>query len=819
MHSSARGCEIASFLLLPGECPGRPRDVPRAIERYCAECHNTDDWAGGLDLTTLDPAHVARRCGVVGEGRAQTARGHDAAAGQGTSVARGSRCDRFDAGNAARCAGVGGAAASATQPGVPAPAPVLHRLNRTEYANAIRDLFGMPVDVSGLLPPDDASEGFDNMASGLGISPALIQGYTSAAMKLSRAAVGDMTATETTAIYQAPEKLAQDQHLEGLPLGSRGGMRIEHDFPLDAEYHFSVRGNFCAGAAIAGLADATSRSTASACKVRTCATSACRVTAGRHVLTAALFETRGPPASTTSIRCTGRMPGSSGVEITGPFNATGLGDTGAGGASSAAVRSRRRKNAAAPRRSCVDIASRAFRAPQRPADLADIMRFYERGHDEGGFEAGIQQALSRILIDPRFLFRFEEEPARCRAGRAFQRQRCGARVAAVVLPLEQHSRRAAARPRGEEASCTGRKCSRRRSGACSPIRKAYALVENFAGQWLYLRELATVTPEVDGLRREPARGVHRGDPRAGRLGAHPGSSRDRAARPRTTPSSTSGWRRTTALPDVRGSHFRKVKLPAGSHRRGVLGQGSILTVTSTASRTSPVIRGSWILENLLGAPVPAPPPGVETNLDGDGTQVITTSVRAAPRSSPQESELRLVPQHDGSRWASRWRTSMPSAPGASAMAIPRSTPAACWRMARRSSGPRTSTAALMSHSELFITNVVEKLMTYALGRAVEYHDMPAVRAIVRQARREDLKFSALVLGVVQSEPFRHRTKAPQDAAPSKPCELRRPRVAESEGDSDGKLHHPKKHLSRRTVLRGAGAALALPLLESMVPGA
>src|SRR5262245_18279045 len=226
---------IAVCVLLPaGACAAT--DVPGVIDRYCAKCHNTTDWAGSLDLTTLDPVQVdgdaeswekvvrKLRAGMMPPpGKDRPSRAEAEAMASLLETRLDSQAGKV-------------AAAEPTQ--------VLHRLNRTEYANAVRDIFGMPMDVSGLLPPDDASEGFDNVASGLSISPALIQGYTSAAMKLSRAAIGDMTATETTAIYQAPEKLAQDKHLEGLPLGSRGGMRIAHDFPLDAEYHFSVRGNF-----------------------------------------------------------------------------------------------------------------------------------------------------------------------------------------------------------------------------------------------------------------------------------------------------------------------------------------------------------------------------------------------------------------------------------------------------------------------------------------------------------------------------------------------------------------------------------------------
>ena len=357
--SPLRTLRIALFLLLPGSALAAT-DVPHMIERYCADCHNTIDWAGGLDLTSLDASHV----GGDAQSWEKVVRKLRAGMMPPPGKNRPSR-EEADAIASVLETRLDAHAAEAAAD-VQAPAPVLHRLNRTEYANAIRDLFAMPVDVSDLLPPDDASEGFDNVASGLGISPALIQGYTSAAMKLSRAAVGDMTATETTVIYQAPEKLVQDKHREGLPLGSRGGLRIEHDFPLDAEYHFSVRGNF-ALASNFGLPrnpgiEIDVALDGQRVQVQNPRDFRLRVAAGRHVLTAALFETQ-RPAGVNDIYSVYRSRGGiDQVEITGPFNATGLGNTG----------SRRRifschPQSKAEERPCaerilVDIASGAFRA-------------------------------------------------------------------------------------------------------------------------------------------------------------------------------------------------------------------------------------------------------------------------------------------------------------------------------------------------------------------------------------------------------------------------------------------------------------------------
>jgi hypothetical protein len=744
---------MASCLLLPASLWAGAADVPGAIEHYCSDCHNTLDWAGSLDLTSLDPVHV----GDSAESWEKVVRKLRAGMMPPPGKKRPSRADaeaiastlesRLD--EQAGKAGAGQREADAL-----AGTAVLHRLNRTEYANSIRDLFGMTVDITGLLPPDDASSGFDNVASGLGISPALIQGYTSAAMKLSRAAVGDITTPETTAIYQAPEKLVQDQHLEGLPLGSRGGLRIEHDFPLDAEYHFSIRGNFALSGTNANFAvdvDLDGRQL----KVQNLRDFRVPVTAGRHILTVALFETKRPTGVNDIYSVYKSDAGIDRVEIAGPFNATGLGDTD----------SRRRIFTCHPQstteeRRCaekilVDVASRAFRAPQRLEDLADIVRFYQRGQADGGFESGIQQGVSRILIDPRFLFRIETDPSDAAPGRPY-----------AISDVELASRLSfflwSSIPDPQLLDLAVKKELHRPEVLAAQVRrmladrKAYALVENFAGQWLHLRELERVTPEVDGF-DENLRAAFIEETRSLVDWVR---TQDRPVTELLTADYTFLNERLAkhyGIPGVHGSYFRKVKLPPGTHRRGLLGQGSILTITSTASRTSPVIRGSWILENLLNSPVPAPPPGVETNLDGDGTQVISTSVRQrleAHRKNPSCASCHNVFDPVG-------------------FALENFNPIGAWRERDGDSeidasgilmdgtkiiGPESLDAALMSRSDLFVTNVAEKMMTYALGRAVDYHEMPAVRTVVRQAQSENVRFSALVMGIVQSAPFLERVR-------------------------------------------------------------
>ncbi|HWL62422.1 MAG TPA: DUF1592 domain-containing protein [Steroidobacteraceae bacterium] len=750
-------------------------DPGELTSRYCTRCHNTEEWAGGLALDVLDAKNV----------------GHDAAEWEKVVVKLRSgmmpppgeeRPSQADLRAAVDLLETRLDAASL----VHAAAPALHRLNRREYANAVRDLLGLEVDVTSMLPPDDASGGFDNIASGLGISPALVQGYTSAAMKLSRLAVGDLSATETITTYRTPPNLKQDVQLEGMPLGSRGGVRIRHFFPLDAEYRITVRngmassgsggfsgGGFAGGGGFpgggfaggfggaggpGGVDVAIDGQTLAGGNLRG---QRVRVKAGMHELTAALFDQR-RTLGVNDIYSGYKLGGGiESVEIAGPYNATGPGDT----------ESRRRvfschPQAAADEKRCaekimVDLATRAFRAPQRMPDLTLIAQFYERGHAEGGFEAGIQQALARILVDPRFLFRFEAEPQAAGNGPY------------PVSDLELASRLSfflwSSIPDDELLDLAARKRLNRPEVLEAQVRRmladprADALVDNFAGQWLFLRELASVAPEVEGFddnlrqafiteTRSLVSWVLRQDlPVTELLTADYTFLNDRLAR-------------HYGISGVRGSHFRKVALPPDSQRRGLLGHGSILTVTSTATRTSPVIRGAWILGNMLGAPPPDPPPGVETNLDGDGSQVIRTSVRERlehHRANPACASCHGLIDPVGfalenfdaiGAWRERDGDTAVDARGTLVDGTPLD-------------GPGTLQQALLSHSDLFVSNLAHKLLTYALGRELDYRDMPAVRAIVRQAGRDDLRFGALIQAVVQSPAFRQRQRAVEPESP------------------------------------------------------
>ena len=728
------------------------QNVPAFMEQYCIKCHNFEDWAGSLDMEGLDFNHVEAapetwelmirkvRIGMmppVGEERPDPA----------TMRAFAEQIEhQLD---------------NTIEP-MPA-SPTLHRLNRNEYANAIRDLLSLEVDVSTLLPRDNSSGGFDNIAASLGFSPALVQAYTSAAMKISRKAVGDMTTTEASTIFLPPPELAQDRHIEGLPLGTRGGMKITHNFPLDAEYDINVGGrlfSFSRGFGEQLPSDLDITIDGKPVPVEKNTISKIPLTAGPHTITAAIIDHR-QSAGVNDIYTNYNVVGSiNRIEIVGPFNATGPGKTPSREKVFTCYPQRDDEEIACATEIAENIATRAYRGPVSNEEMAAVMQFYRQGAQEGGFEEGIQQALSRILVDPRFLIRFEEEPEHLAPGEIY-----------TISDLELASRLSfflwSSIPDDElldlamEEMLSDPAILEEQIQRMLRDDKASALVENFAGQWLFLRDVETVTPEEgnfdDNLRsafiRETqlavANMINEDNPVTELLDADYTFLNDRLAE-------------HYGIKGVRGSYFRKVPLENDSPRRGLLGQASILTVTSTASRTSPVVRGSWILENLLSAPVPAPPPGVETNLDGDGSTVLTTSVRErleAHRTDPVCASCHAVIDPVGFALENfdlvgQWREFDGQSPV---------DPTGMLLDGTIMKGPADLRKALVRYSDLFIETVTEKLMTYALGRELEYFDMSTVRSIIRNAEASEYRFSDLVRGIIFSDQFTRRIKGGSEA--------------------------------------------------------
>jgi hypothetical protein len=637
-------------------------------------------------------------------------------------------------------------------------APALHRLNRTEYTNAIRDLLDLELDVTNLLPGDGSSDGFDNIADSLSVSPTLIQGYVAAAMKISRLAVGDRTLPSSQAIYNAPPALAQDRHVDGLPLGTRGGMLIRHNFPLDAEYEFGTgaggRGGGVGGSDLTIDGEKVTATGRGALRVK--------VSAGPHAVGVAVVDRQhggGADEAYSDFRTDSTFTtggGVSSVVITGPFNPTGPGDT----------PSRRRiftcrpaataEEAACARKILSTLARRAYRGPVTAAELDTLMTFYQQGRQGGDFDGGIQQALARVLVAPRFVYRVEEEPANVAAGTVYRVSdyELASRLSFFLwssIPddalldlasknqlrnpgvLQQQVKRLMADPRSE------------------------AFIRNFAGQWLYLRELSNVQTEAknfdDSLRQSFRRETE--------LLFESIVREDRSLIELLDADYTfvdERLARHYGMENVRGSYFRRIPLAADSPRRGLLGQGSMLTVTSIATRTSPVSRGKWILENLFGAPPPQPPVGVETNLDEPASGGKPTTLRQRlemHRANPTCAACHRIMDPIGfslenfdlvGTWREQEAGSAIDTNGQLADGTPLH-------------GPADLRKALLSRSDAFMTTATGKLLTYALGRPIRYYDMPLVRSIAARAGANGNRFSTVLLGIIESDAFTRRVKS------------------------------------------------------------
>jgi hypothetical protein len=757
MTTAGAGVQVNPAPARAAQRPAQPRGVegpdPAFVKQYCATCHNDRVKAGALSLDALNPGAVDGHAEVwemvvrklrTGMMPPDGAPKPPAAQRESFTAALEASLDR--------------AAARRPDPGMPA----LHRLNRAEYANAVRDLLALDVDVAALLPPDDAAAGFDNIADVLGVSPALIEGYAAAAANISRRAIGSPAVGLDRTTYRMPGDISQDAHVDGLPLGTRGGMVIRHTFPLDAEYDLQVGqagGGRLGGPPAAGPRTDDVYVTIDGVRVTLQGRGATRMrlTAGPHTVAAASVVRSHAAGADGVFHVETRTPGITQIAIAGPFNATGSGDT----------PSRRRLLVCAPatpadelpcaRAILSTLATRAYRRPiaATSPDLDTLLEFYRAGR-ERSFEFGIERAVARVLVDPQFLFRFEREPAQVAPGGAF-----------ALTDLELASRLSfflwSSIPDDELLAVAARGELKRPAVLEREVRrmladpKADALVTNFAAQWLLLRELQNArpdSPDFDGNLRQSFQ-------RETELLLRTILREDRSIVDLLDADFTfvdERLARHYGIAGVRGSRMRRVSLPADSPRRGLLGHGSILTVTSAANRTSPVQRGKWVLENLLGAPPPQPPPGVETNLDGEAVQAKATSLRQRMeqhRASPVCASCHRIMDPIGFALenfdhAGKWRT------------LDGKTPIdATGRLMDGTSldGADSLRRALVARADVFAAVAAEKMLTYASGRALRAGDMPAVRSIAGGAARDRYRLSSLVLGVVKTPQFQMRTKS------------------------------------------------------------
>jgi hypothetical protein len=741
-------------------------DPQAVMERYCLTCHNARVRSGGLALEATKVADAARepqlwekvarklRTGMMPPANAPRP---DRAVLDRLATAVEETIDR--------------AAAASPDPG----APALHRLNRTEYGNAVRDLLDLPIDAARLLPGDDSSEGFDNLASVLSVSPALMQAYVSAAATISRLAVGDPTISAGLTTYTAPRGASQAVHREGLPLGTRGGILVQHVFPLDAEYEFRVAR---AGGGLFGLApvgtDDTVEITLNGERVRLLDRNArgpvrLAIPAGPQTLGVAIVRKANARGVDDLFSELASSAGVQSVTINGPLNPTGPGDTPsrrriflcrppsvrppvANAAAPVASTGSTREESACARQILAALATRALRRPITTGDATVdlLMEFFESGRSLRGFETGIQYALARLLVDPQFIYRFERAPLGARPGTVYRISdlELATRMSFFLwssLPDEELMAVASA-GRLSDTSVLAQQTQRMLAD-----RRARALIDNLAGQWLLLRQLDEVaagTKEFDGNLRYAFR-------RETELLFETIVREDRSILDLIDADYTfvdERLARHYGVPNVRGSRFRRVTL--GDSRRGLLGHGSFLTVTSAANRTSPVKRGKWILENLLGAPVPLPPPGVETNLaESKEPGSAPTSMRQRlerHRANPSCAACHAVMDPVGFSLEhydliGKWRDADSGVPV---------DPSGRLADGTALDGPASLRKALLDRRDAVAMTATEKLLTYALGRRIEHFDMPAVRAIVREAGRNDYRFSALIAGIVTSTPFR-----------------------------------------------------------------
>jgi hypothetical protein len=720
------------------------------------------------------------------------------------------------------------------------PEPGLHRLNRTEYANAIHDLLDLDIDPGKYLPSDDSTHGFDNIAGALGLSSTLVEAYVSAAGKISRLAVGE-PATPNLVVYRTPEDTSQDYHIEGLPFGTRGGMLVKHVFPSDGEYTITVTpifgdnmsptgfgsipceklevlldgerldlmdwqggGRFgvtpasCAGRSgrgrggvpgagqlaagrgtpgAGGAAGFAARGSTPAMRVRF------KTTAGQHAVGVTFPQTNFAPILDLDQHFlrdtlqTGPTPGFTffphvgTVRIEGPYNATPAQDSpsrrrllvcrpkpGEGGQVAAA------DEAACARKIITQLATHAFRRPPAAGDVETLMKFFQSGRQEGDFDHGVEMVLARVLASPKFIYRIEAEPATLKAeAYRISDLDLASRLSFFLwstIPddellkvasqgklkdpavLEQQARRMLKDPRAE------------------------ALAVNFAGQWLNLRGMQSVGPLPmlypdfdDPLRQAMRREVEllfdnivREDASVvDLLTANYTFVNERLAR-------------HYGIPNVYGSQFRRVELgPDMDLRRGLLGKGAILTTTSKPERTSPVVRGKWVMTNILGMSPPDPPPDVPA-LPARAVDATGNAHEPTMRQKMLDHRVRAdciqchslmdpigfsLENFDG---IGLWRTQDENQP---------IDPAAQVFDGTKIAGPSALRQWLLGYSDQFVEVVAEKLLTYALGRGVEYQDMPLVRAIAREAGRNNNRFSALILAVVKSKPFQMNMKAPE----------------------------------------------------------
>ncbi|HEV8393604.1 MAG TPA: DUF1592 domain-containing protein [Vicinamibacterales bacterium] len=779
---------------------GASADALSGVARtYCVTCHNDRVQTGGLSLEHLS----LDRAGADAEALEKVVRKVRAGLMPPAGARRPERA-MLDAFAGSIETAVDRAAAASPNPG---RAP-LHRMNRAEYANAVRDLLALDIDPTTLLPADDSSRGFDNIADVLGVSPSLLERYVAAAAKISRLAVGERDAAPSQVTYTVRGDLSQNRTLDGQPLGTRGGTIVKHNFPADGDYQIklsllklSFGQVFGEGAEGEELEVTLNGRRVKVYKLDEVPMFFMRQSPGSHPekpaptdpleervrmipdirLEFTLKLKAGPqtigvaflnksyaanedlvrrPVSSTYDVFIGMQygystaPHLSRVVITGPYNPTGISDT----PSRQRLLVCRPKTAAeetpCARQILSTLARRAYRRAVNDADVDSLFAFYQQEKTKtGNFEAGIEMALRRVLADPEFIFRFEPTPAGVapKAPYRVSDTELAARLSFFLwssIPDDELLKLAIDGTLHQPAVLE----KQTRRMLADP--KARSLVTNFANQWLYLRDLKSANPDVtvfpdfdDNLRQ--------GFQRETELLFESVMREDRSVLDLLDADYTfvnERLARHYGIPNVYGPDFRRMPVPSDA-RRGLLGQGSLLLVTSNANRSSPVIRGKWILENLLGSPPPAPPPDVPPLEEKPTATAKSVRERIEQhRANPTCAGCHKIMDPIGLSLENfdaigRWRSDDEGVKIDASGQLVDGTPI---------DGAAALRKALLARSDVFVAVMTEKLLMYGAGRETKYSDMPAVRAIMRDAAKTRYRFSDLILGVVKSPAFQMR---------------------------------------------------------------
>jgi hypothetical protein len=766
-----------------------PKPHQALVARYCIDCHNSTDLTANLSFDHADFAHVGDHPDVW------------EAVVRKLRVGMMPPADAAQPGLKERNEFVGWLERRLNEAAAARPDPgpsLLRRLNRAEYASAVRDLLAVDVDSKALLPPEDSAYGFDNIADALGTSPVLVEQYLSAAGKIAALAVGDTDTGPAAQTFKIPQDASQNIPVVGMPLGTVGGGVAHVVLPLDGEYRLNVNffksnlgamkglelpheveiavdGERVHLATIGGREDFTAlmrNITEAADAIAERSSTTLALTAGEHDISvgfvydgATLGSSRLQPflrSSQDILDATGH-PHIQTLTVTGPFNSTGSGRTAS--REKIFVCDPRNGSSEAPTASaehaCAEkilslLARRAYRGMETEQDLAALLDFYERGRERRGFEGGVQTAIERVLSSPKFLFRIERAPESAIPGTAYPL--AGTELASRLsfflwssLPDDELLDLAKA------GTLTKPEVLKAQVARMLADPKARALVDNFAAQWLYLRNLDSFIPNSSGFPNFDDN-LRQGLRTETELFFESVVKEDRSVVDLMTANYSFLNERVAkhyGVPGVYGPHFRRVELK-DEQRWGLLGKGSVLMVSSHTDRTSPVVRGKWVLENVLASPPPAPPANVPKldEIDPKGVMALRQRLEAH-RKNPVCAGCHATMDPIGFALENfdavgAWREREKGAGSATIDASGRLTDGTVV------TGPVELRHAIMKTPEPFVSTVVQKLMTYALGRGLSGRDMAVVREIVRDVAKDDYRFSSVVLAIAESVPFRMR---------------------------------------------------------------